>query len=304
MKKITALLLALVLMFSFAACGGEKKKEDSSEKELVNITPSGNSTQLFDFREDEMTFKEQVVFDNENYLVKVTGINPQYYGYALNVYFENKSASNSYTFMTLDSSIDGVDATVSGAPDLAPGQKTTKEISFPSENLIENGVTAFSDIELVFSVYENFDDFSDKPIEEKKVNVYPYGEDKAVKFERKPQSTDKVIVDNENVTAIITSYEKNDSYAYEVDIFLINKTNEQIKFQADDVTVNGYLINPGYFTYISAGKCKFTSMYWYEDKFEMNNISAVDEISFNLRAFAGSSVSGTEYANVNYTLNP
>lgn len=69
------------------------------------------------------------------------------------------------------------------------------------------------------------------------IHIYPYGEDKAVKFVREAQATDNVIIDNNYITVIVTGYEKDDIFGYTVNLFLLNKTDKNVMFSVDEASV-------------------------------------------------------------------
>lgn len=161
----------------------------------------------------------------------------------------------------------------------------------------------YTDIELTFRVYDS-DDWSADEAARETVHIYPYGEDKAVRFVRETKATDNVIVDNDDVTVIVTGYEKDDIWGYTVNLFLVNKTDKNIMFSADDASVNGYMADPFYATTVVAGKCAFSSMSWSDSMLEDNNITAVEEIEFKLRAYDSNDWSGGDFFNETVTLKP
>ena len=84
MKKVLTILLLVAMMFAIAACGGGKKPND--------IENSNVTTNQVEKTTEAISTYELVAIDNEEILVKVTGINPNYmYGYAIEACVKNKS---------------------------------------------------------------------------------------------------------------------------------------------------------------------------------------------------------------------
>ncbi len=306
MKKIAVLFLVLALVFSFAACetgtsGDEEKKPSDSTQSNVENNENENKNNEGGAT---VTFTETVVVDNEQCAVKITGIDPDnMWGYTLKVLLENKSADKTYMFTVDTASINGVQTEPLFAATVAPGKKSNESITFMGDELKENGITEYTDIELNFRVYDN-DDYMADDVANTTAHVYPYGEDKAVKFVRAAQDSDTVLVDNEYVTAIVIGYEEDEIWGYSVKLFLLNKTDKNVMFTTEDTSVNGFMADPLFATTVSAGKCKFDTLLWIGDDFEENNITEVETIEFKLRAYDSDDWFAGDLASQTVTLNP
>lgn len=324
MKKLAILILAFVMLFSLVACTvtptpTEENGETSSKTEATkdentenndnnennetngNDATSGNDTTS---GKEEITFTEVTVVDNDECVIKITGIDADnFWGYTLKVLLENKSGEKTYMFSVDSAAINGVDCDPYFATEVAAGKKANKEISFSDSTLEENGVGIYTDIELNFRVYDSDDWFAD-PVAEETVHIYPYGEEKATKYVRESQPTDTVLVDNDYVTVIVTGYEEDSIWGYTVNLFLLNKTDKEVMFSVDEASVNGFMADPFYAKSVAPGKCAFSSMSWYNSTLEENGISTVEEIEFKLRAYDYDNWFGDDFANELITLNP
>ena len=320
MKRIIALLLSLVLMLSLAACGGEKTpntneeqkptqsqnttdEEKPGESEPEESEPEATTPTEDETDKNEISFTELVVVDNEKCLIKITGIdNDLIWGYSLKVYMENKSADQSYMFSVDEASTNGVQRTALLATEVAAGKKANESLIF-MDDMSEKDIGDYTDIELKFSVSDSEDWLSD-PVAEETVHVYPYGEDKAVQFVREAQDSDKVVVDNEYVTAIVTGYEEDEIWGYTVKMFLVNKTDKNLMFSSSESSVNGFMIDSFLAETVSPGKCAFSSMIWDDTTLEENSITKIEEIEFNLQVYDFENLSADYLANETVTLNP
>jgi len=322
MKKLICILLAILFMFSFAACGNEKsdnkedskqsqdknKKDDYDEDENDNDDDNKKDNNDEDESDDnDDSFKEVVAIDNDECLIKVTDIDPDSnWGYSLTVKIENKSSDNNYVFSVSNASINGVLCSSYFASNVKPGKKAIEELNLTVDELKENGIKKFTDIELTFVVSdsETYD-----TIFEETVHLYPYGEDKASTFVRKPKSSDNIIVDNEYVTMIATGYDIDEIWGYTVNFYLVNKTDTAVMFSTDDTYVDGYLTDPYFGNVIPAGKSAFATMSWSIETLEecgipdVNSVSDISEIEFDLTIYNWSNYY-EDYVETRVTLNP
>lgn len=282
MKKFLALLLACMMMLALVACGGgDDPTSDKTEGNGGNGGNGGNSTPTV--QKEKITFTEQTVVDNDQYIIKVTGINPDdILGYSLQVYVENKSADMTYTFSADSAYVNGVNNEPIFHTDLEPGKKINEEITFLTNKMEEYGVGDFTDIEMTFRVRE-LDNYDDDAAAYYTTNIYPYGEEKAVKFERKPAATDTVLVDNADVTVIVLGYEKPDSWGLSIPVYVVNKTDKEVSFEWDNTSVNDYAIEGFGGSVLMGGKCDFYKVEWLKSDFEENGITAVNKIEFLLK---------------------
>lgn len=301
MKKIASLILALMLIISLVACGGETTPDNDNDKK-PSQSENNNDTEKTD--KNEISFTEVIAVDNAECMIKITEIDPDnMWGYTLKAQLENKSTDKTYMFSVDTASINGVECDPLFAKEVAAGKKANDGIVFSSDELKENGVGDYTDIELTFRVYDS-EDWTAEEVAIETVNIYPYGEDKAVKYVREAQESDNVVIDNEYVTVIVTGYENDDIWGYTVNLFLLNKSDKNVMFSVDDASVNGYMADPFYATSVSAGKCAFSSMAWSDTTFEENGITDVEEIELTFRVYDQDNWLGDDFANQTVTLKP
>lgn len=310
MKKLATLFLALLMLLSLAACGGEassnagKNGNDTPDNPGQSTSSQEEAAKDDDGQENEITFTEMVAIDNEECTIKITGIEADnVWGYTLKALLENKSADKTYMYSIESAAINGVQCNPLFASEVAAGKKSNEEISFMCDDLEQNGITEYTDIELVFRVYDS-NDWSAEDVAQETVHVYPFGEEKAVEFVREPQASDNVVIDNDYVTVIVTGYDEDDIWGYTVNLFLVNKTDVDVMFSADEASVNGFMADLLYANTVAAGKCAFSSMSWADAGLEENDINEVETIEFNLRAYNADEWLEDDFVNETITLNP
>lgn len=291
MKKILALIMAMMLLFTLAACGGEpeEEKKTDSDSQTQEHTIEGGTTQ----QEEETTEKAEdekdeaiVVVDNEECFISITGFGEDdFWGYGVNVSLENKSDEITYMFAVDYCTVNGVMVSPIFASEVTPGKKANDSVSIGAAELEEIGIEKCTDIEIGFRVYDT-NDWNAEPVAEEVVHVYPYGEAAVEKFEREPQTEDKVVVDNGDVTIIITGIKNDDVFEmHSLNLYLVNNTDKEIMVSIESASVNGYMLDPFYADSVKEGKCKFSDVDWYNDDLEEQGITEIEEIEFTIRVY-------------------
>lgn len=202
----------------------------------------------------------------------------------------------------MDAAVNGVEWEPFFAAEVAPGKKSNNEISF-SDNEKEALIPVFTDIELEIRVHDSNDWMADDVAHET-IHIYPLGEDKATIYVREPQSTDTVIVENDQIAMIVTGYEKDSIWGYTANVYLVNKTDTALTFSADNVSVNGFMCDPFWATEVAAGKVAFSSISWSDSSFEENGITDVEEIEMDIRIHDADDWMADNIFEETVTLNP
>ena len=75
-------------------------------------------------------------------------------------------------------------------------------------------------------------------------------------------------------------------------------------FSWDDVSVNGYMIDPFWATSVSAGNKKITTISFSSSKFTDNGIDKVEEIEFELRVYDDENWMAKDFVKDVFTYKP
>ncbi len=300
-KKFFISAIGVILALSITACGGSS---GSSVSETAAQEEEAADEAALEEAEDEIAFSGITVVDNDECVIEISPLESGgIFGASLPVYLENKSADKTYMFSLQSLSIDDLEISSLFAKEVAPGKKANEEIDIMDPSLGTAGINEYSDIELTFRVYD-MGDWLAAPAALETVHIYLYGEENANSYVREPESTDNVLIDDDNVTVIVTGYEPDSLWGYAVDFYLINKTDTEVMFSEDNASVNGYMIDPYWATSVSAGKSKYSSMSFSNGSLEDNEITSVEEIEFTLKAIDDTDFMAKPYVEETVTLNP
>lgn len=312
-KKLMALVLVTVIVLTFVACGttavetpaveNTEAVQSAPEKEDVAEAVTEEPTEAA-LVTPEITFTEQVLVDDDNCTVKITGIEENgLWGYTLKVFLENK------TDLELMYSIDGV--AVNGfmcdpfwASTVTAQMKSNEEISFSSDNFDKNGITNPTDISFTLRVYDNNDWAADALVEQEFI-IYPMGEDAVQPYERESQPEDMVLFDNEQCKMIVTGFEEDDIWGYTMKVYLENKTDKELMFSTDGVAINGFMCDPFWAETVAAGKRSNTEITWYTESLAESGITEeITEIVLPIRVYDNNDWMADDFVNETFTVNP
>lgn len=313
-KKFLVMLIASALMLSSCSNtssstnattqANNKTTEATSKKDSNQESTSNKETEVQTETQVNVSFEEMTVVDNEECSIIISQIEPDnMWGYTIKVKLENKSTDKEYMFSVQSAAINGVQSDPFFASSVSAGKKSNDTIQFSKSSLKGNDIGEFTDIELTFRVHDNNDWTADEVAKET-IRIYPYGEENSVLYVREPKETDTIIIDNEYVKATVIGYEEDSIWGYTVNLFLENKTDKEVMFSIDEVSVNGYMADPFFADSVIPGKSAFSSISWSKNTFTENSISKVEEIEFIFKAYDNSDWLADPFANENITLKP
>ena len=153
-QKTMTFLLAAVLCLALAACGGAGNDTTGT----VNPSkPAGSSSSAQEDTKPSGTNKEQVLVDDENITVKITGTQEDsLWGYTVKIYLENNT-DKELMFSVDDVSVNGFMCDPFWASTVAAGKKANEKITFSEAAFKENGIEAVEDISFTLHVYDSND---------------------------------------------------------------------------------------------------------------------------------------------------
>lgn len=277
-----------MMALSLSACGKKTIPDNNSD---VN-------------QNNEIVFTEFEAVNNENCLIRIKEVDPKNkYGFTVKMEFENKSPDKNYTFTIASAAVNNIQYYPYTALEVASGQKEDIDVSFPNKAFIGYEIDNFTDIEITFYVYDS-SDLNYTPLVYETIHIYPYGEDKAIKYFREPQADDNVIIDNEYATVIVTGYNPDGENGYTVNLFLINKTDEILMYSVEELYINGYEIAFFYAESVSGGNCYISLMSIIPELLEEKNITEVETLKIKFRIFNIYGQNGIDYANDIIVLKP
>lgn len=292
MKRFFAMILAVAMVFSFAACGTQHIGSYDSDRDDGN---SNNKTDSLSDSSENVGFEETVVIDNEICKVTITDIKPHevnYYGtayYAITTLLTNKK-DTALTFDILQSYVNGVYCPYDGINIWSVEKGKTEEVDIiiwhsDLEKLSRFGVSEFTDFEMKMNVSDEY------------FHVYPMGEEKAYYYTRN-NAEDITVTDFDQATIKVMSFEENDEY-YIMNLYLLSKNPYWLRFNLF-CNIDGVYPENTTEWIIYPEKSNFATVKWQKSELNQKGISSVDEIEIDFIIEDTSE----RYANDTIIINP
>lgn len=273
MKKLTALLLALVMVATLASCGG--LMGDINDKDPQGGSSAGDAETI------EVTLAEQVIFEGNDIKVTATGMDYSgFFGPSVKVLIENNSTAN-ITVQTRDSSINGLMVDTVFSADVAAGKKANDTITFSSDDLEAAGITTIKDIELVLHIIDgdSWDDIADS-------DVIRLTTSADASFVQTFDDSGHVAYEADGVKIVVKKLNSSDSFwGSDLYLYMENNTEKNITVQARDVSVNGFMVDPVFSCEIVAGKKAFDTMSFMESDLTDNGITDITEMELKFHIY-------------------
>ena len=117
---------------------------------------------------------------------------------------------------------------------------------------------------------------------EEAFTIYPTGHSAQtlVLPEHIPVAGQVVVADDEHVRFVIERGQRASGYTLQV--YLENKTDRNLMYAWDQVSVNGFMVDPFWAMSVAAGKKACSEISFLDSDLERNGIEAVSDIEFTL----------------------
>lgn len=167
MKRFFAMFLALLLIFSFYACGNTSDTETETDTQHQTESQEADNLQISDtpVKSKEKTgvfnknasISETVMYDENGVKITATGLDYTNYSVELNLVLENNSGKDlSFISGSMGYSCNSVNGYMVSDGylncDVANGKKANDTISFSYDNLMICGISEIADIEIGFDI--------------------------------------------------------------------------------------------------------------------------------------------------------
>lgn len=304
MKKIIAVLLVAALVFALSACRNLRKiksviseitdgevldgdgmikddsdwrEEDSSRKESSKPEPKS-----------EYTISNEVLVDNEHITVTVVEAYESDFGdFVLKILVENKSDINiSINNDTGDVSYNGYMIYSWWSSEVSAGKKANSEMIIYSEDIKMSDLGVAEEVTFKLAAYteDSYDSRADEYF-----SVYPTGldADSVTYPDRAPVAGETVIVDNEDLKFTIERVNHDESWAYELQFYVENKTDDAMYITWNDQSINGFMVSSYWNKTVFSGMKSVSIARFFNEELEKNDIADVEEIEFELKAYKG-----------------
>ena len=343
MKKVIALILICMMLASTAACTCFKKIEsqlgeivrpsetgptdDAEPAQKPSESPDSAKTTEAPAQEPSeepegdtatpepaeepkhttYTVDNAVIADNDYCKVTlISGTESASGDVTFKFLLENKTADKEQMFSIDDVAVNGWIVSSGVYESVKAGKKANDTMTLMASDMKEYGLTSADKLAFSLRVYDSNDWSADNFVDDT-FTVYPTGmtEAEVVSPERQKTAKEMVVVDNDKCAFVILDTYEDSFWGYTLSVYFENKSaDKSMMFSWDDVSVNGFMIDPFWANSIPAGSKKLSKIGFDESKFADNGIKDVEEIEFELKVYDDDNWSTPDFVKDTFTYRP
>lgn len=289
MKRTFALLLCFALLFGLSACGGSKEPADSgtAATEPVSIPTVPPETSVPEApAQSQVSMAETVLVDNEQVTFAVVSAQENAHtGMQLKVRCVNKT-DRALLFSWDMVSVCGYMYDPFWAEEVAGGKTANSTVYLDTLALEQMGVNAVDEITFTLRIVDS-ENWMDDPLVEAPYTVYPTGlSPDTLQLPAHPATEGQVVIaDNENLRFVVERGDSDNSIGYILHVYMENKTDRNLMYSWDMVSVGGYMIDPYWAVSVAAGKKACSEITFYQADLDSNGIDTVSDVAFTLSVY-------------------
>lgn len=276
------------MLLSFTACGSTDSPvpTDATASATVPaevITPT--EAEITEPSTPENLLGNDIIqlVDNEQVAVHIVNIeNNVHTGMQLRIQCENRT-DRALLFSWDMVSVCGFMYDPFWAEEVAAGKTANSTVYLDTYELEQMDVTSVDEISFTLRVVDS-ENWMEAPLVEEACTVYPTGRnaDTLILPNRSATEDQVVLADNEDLRFVIEWADEEDSSAYTVYVYMENKTDRNLMYAWDLVSVNDVMIDPFWAMSVAAGKKACSEVTFYRSVLESNGIAEVSDIEFTL----------------------
>lgn len=217
-------------------------------------------------------------------------------GYTWKVYIENRTDKN-LMFSFEKVSVNGIMCDPFWAEVITGGRKGNCDITWMRDAFDSRSIGDVYEVNFTLNVY-NDDDYTEAPLMRDPFTVFPMGEEKAVEAAKADAEArtgaivglNKVLIDNDTCSVIVTGYEPDNVWGYAMHVYLQNKSGDDLVFSAENTSINGIMCEPYWAEVVASGKSAISTILWDKSSLDENAITQVSEISLPLKVYSDKNI--------------
>ena len=304
MKKIISSLLCAAMVLSLVACGGSDKPAPTDS--APSAAPTQSVTEAPTQPPVTQTGMEKTVLvDDDNVTFAITQVESNtHMGMQLQVQCVNKT-DRVLMFSWDMVSVCGFMYDPFWAEEVAAGKTANSTVYLDTYELEQMGVESVDEITFTLRITDS-ENWMEQPLVEDVCTVYPTGltAETLQLPDRAPTDGQVVIADNENLRFVIEWADDGSASTYPVYVYMENRTDRNLMFSWDMVSVDGFMVDPFWAVCVSAGKKACSEVTFYRSELERNGIDNVSQIEFTLMVSDYDDWEADYLLEETYTYNP
>lgn len=288
MKRIFSLLLCIAMLLSLAACGSSEEVVPTAPAVVATeppqtVPPTEAPTVAPTEPPIAVSVPDEIpLVDNEDVTVVITGIeNNEHLGMQLQIQCVNKT-SRALMFSWDMVSVCGYMYDPMWAVEVSPGKTANGTIELDTYALEKMGIISVDEITFTLRVFDS-ENWMEAPLVQDVFTIYPTGLNaETARFPARDVENGVVVADNDQVRFVIEWADAEDADVFTVYVYMENKTDRNLMYAWDMVSVNDMMVDPFWATVVAAGKKACSEITFYRSELADNGITDVTNVEFTL----------------------
>ena len=236
---------------------------------------------------EDYPISDVLLIDNEQVrMTVVSGGRDEYGDFTFKIYCENKTKDAKLNFSIDGAIVNGWMANTYLYEQVSPGKNVTADLDIYSNTLKLQGIESADKVELLVQVFDPQQWGDDFYLVNEVFTIYPTGlsERDIVVPARPTAANESVIADNQYLTMIVLDEDPENFWGYALNVYVKNKSTQDLQIDWDGVSVNGSMCNPYWGIFLPAGQQIISTVSFSDQDFKNNGITSVREIELDLNA--------------------
>lgn len=273
MKKI---FLAVTASLILSACSSQTVSKEASVASESSSSAETDVSETVLETESVVDVEEQVIYDENNIKVTVTGFDQDSLFVWLNVLVENNSDKD-IILQTRKSNVNGYMTDFTFSCSVAAGKKANDKISMNNSDLERCGIDKITDIEFVLCITD------DTFVNNSYSDTIHITRNLSEPYEQKYDDSGDVAFNDADVR-IVTDGLNSDSVGSSFWFYIENNSDKPIIVQCRNTSINDFMVDGTMSCEILPGKKAVDDIYVWASQLEENNITDIEtlETSFHI----------------------
>ena len=280
---VVIVVMLLLLVSCFAGGSDEDVKQPSNTQNSSSSSQSASSKESNTKAESvpaaaAVTISKQELYNKNGIVVVAKKMQDGIFGPEVSVSVENNSTQN-IVVSTRSLSVNDFMLSSSGLySDVAAGKKDNTELNLMSSELREAGISTIDDVSFYLNI-SNSDTYNTIDT----TDLITIKTSAAGTFTQEIDDSGDEVFNANSLRVICKGLKKDSIWDGTVVFYLENNSGKSVSVYAENVSVNGYMVDVGMYSDLRPGTRMVDGMYLLNT--ELDSIDDIQDIEFNLRVF-------------------
>lgn len=294
---------ASVLLVGCSSDSVEKKEVIASNNETTSQDVTGDSDSISKTDNSEIpadiTIEEQILVDQDDVIITAKEYTTDsIWGDGIKVLIENNSDKD---VMVGCNALIVNDYMITDlfASEIAAGKKANDTIYLSSSGLEAAGIDTVGKIEIYFHVYDtaSYDNIFDSDCVTIQTSEY-------ANMDTTPNDAGTELYNEGGIKIIGKTVDENSFWGTAVLLYCENMSGENVGISVDDMSINGFMMNPLFSTIVYDGKKSINDITIFSSELEENGIESIEEVELKFHIYDADTYSTiTDTDSITFSVN-